>query len=186
MVYMHPARQLERRREARGDCIKCGTPTPGVPERKRVSGRAPTQHICRPCLDKRSAIRTVIDHRRVKIGLCVRCGVPLVNRTVRECAHCRSRERYWYAKRNGKPLPEILPARTPPPARTRTLMLSAGTKPSQLRAVAAEPAPGFHGDKPLTGRPERPCSCCGRKFAPTLRRRRLCLLCYSHGRDDAA
>ena len=182
---MNPARQLEQRRESTGACIRCGSPLAGVPKRKRVSGRAPSQFICRPCLDKRSASSTASDHRRLEQGLCVRCGIPRINLTVRECSHCRSLWRYWHAKRTNRPLPEIIPARTPPPPRTRTLMLAAGTKPSQLRAVAAEPAPGSHSDRALTGCPSRSCSCCGRKFAPSLRRRRLCYICFK-GRDDAA
>ncbi len=58
----------------------------------------------------------------------------------------------------------------------------AGTQPHQLRAVALERAPGSQ-DRPLTGRPERPCSNCGRLFAPTLRRRMLCLRCFTGGDD---
>ena len=178
---MHPARELERRRKASGECILCGTPITGVAPRKRVSGRVPTQHVCRPCLNRKAANQTAIDHRRVKIGLCVRCGILLVNRTVRECAHCRSRERYWYAKRNGRPLPEVLPPRTPRPP--RRLIQPAGMEPLQLHAVAFEPAPGMHGDRSLPGRPERECSNCGQRFAITLRRRMLCARCYSGGDD---
>ena len=178
---MHPARELEHRREASGACILCGVQIPTGASRKRTSGRGPTRHICRPCLDRKCASATANDHRRLEQGLCVRCGIPLVNRTVRECAHCRSRERYWYAKRQGKPLPEILPARTPPPPRTRTRRPLPGMNPAQLHAIAAEPAPGLNADRVLPGGSARPCARCRRPFAPTLQRRLLCWHCYTRG-----
>ena len=37
--------------------------------------------------------------------------------------------------------------------------------------------PGPFVDKPLADVPERPCSCCGRPFRPTIRRR-LCVGCF--------
>ena len=171
---MHPARELERRREARGECIRCGAPTPGVAERKRVSGRAPARMICRPCLDRKSAAATAIDHRRVERGLCVRCGIPLINRAVRECAHCRSQERYWYAKRHGLPVPEVLPPRTRTTAPDLDPQTVARYEPRttarrRLRASAGAQMPiGV-----LPGRAERPCSACGSMFRVTARRRRF-------------
>ena len=176
---MHPARLTEHRREASGACILCGVQIPTGASRKRTSGKGPTRHICRPCLDKKCAAATAADHRRVEQGLCVRCAVPLINHSVRECAHCRSRERYWYAKRNGRPLPQVLPPRTPRPP--RRLIQPAGMEPLQLRAVAFEPAPGMHGDSPLPGRPERPCASCGRVFVQSQRRRMLCAYCWRSG-----
>ena len=44
---MNPARQLEQRRESTGACIRCGSPLAGVPKRKRVSGRAPSESMGR-------------------------------------------------------------------------------------------------------------------------------------------
>ena len=58
-----------------------------------------------------------------------------------------------------------------------------GMRLAQLSAVAAEAAPGFHADRPLTGRRKRPCSRCGRTFLPTMARRLLCKPCFK-GRDD--
>ena len=178
---LHPARLLEQRRESMGACILCGTQIDGTPERKRTSGRGPTRHICRPCLDKKCAAATAIAHRRVEHGLCTRCGILLVNRTVRECAHCRSRERHWYAKRQGKPPPEILPPRPPPRSLPRPpLVAPAGLMPLQLRAEAREDAAG-NMDRRLPGHPKRKCSKCGESFAPTCRRRMLCLRCFQGG-----
>ena len=179
---MHPQRELENRREATGACILCGVQIPTGASRKRASGRGPTRHICRPCLDRKAAAATATDHRRVEQGLCVRCGIPLVNRTVRECAHCRSRERRWYALRNGLPVPEVLPQR-PPPAAPRPLIKPAGMEPHQLRAADLERAPGMHNDRALPGRETRPCSNCHRPFVKSLRRRILCARCYSGGDD---
>ena len=114
--------------------------------------------------------------------MCPMRGYRLVNRiAVRECAHCRSRERYWYAKRQGKPLPEILPARTSPPPQTWTRRPLPGMKPEQLRAVSLEPAPGLNCDRVLPGRSERPCSACGSMFRVTARRSRLCWHCWTYG-----
>ena len=180
---MNPARQLEQKREASGACIRCGSPLAVVPKRKRVSGRAPSQHICRPCLDRRCASSTASDHRRLEQGLCVRCGIPLVNRTVRECAHCRSRERYWYAKRHGKPLPEILPARTPRPP--RRLIPAVGMTPLQLRAELRGPEAAPTRDRRLHDQPKRRCSNCGTIFQPSIRRRMLCSGCFTRGNDAA-
>ena len=50
---VHPQRELENRREATGACILCGVQIPTGASRKRASGRGPTRHICRPCLDKK-------------------------------------------------------------------------------------------------------------------------------------
>ena len=36
-------------------------------------------------------------------------------------------------------------------------------------------------DPPLKGAPKRPCSACGNRFQPTMRRRRLCGWCYRTG-----
>ena len=151
----------------------------GVPARKRVSGKKPAGITCRRCLDKKAAAQTARDHRRVAQGRCVRCNVNLINVNFRECASCRSRANRWWAKRNGRPLPEILPARTQ--LRPRTLRRPAGMKPEQLRATALERAAGMNADRPLPGRPERPCSACGQRFAPTLRRRLLCGSCFHRG-----
>ena len=172
----------EARRAATGCCIRCGAPT-GALQRARVSGRGPSGLTCRPCLDKKSAAKTAKDHRRVAEGRCVRCNVNLINLAFRECAPCRSRANRWWALRNDRPLPAILPPRTPPPP--RTLIPLPGMKPEQLRAVSLEPAPGINADRRLPGRPERECSNCGRRFAPTLRRRLLCYGCFK-SRPDAA
>ena len=40
-----------------------------------------------------------------------------------------------------------------------------------------------HGDAKLEGAPERPCSRCGKRFQPTLRRRLLCAGCFTGGHD---
>ena len=180
---MHPARELENRREASGACILCGVQIPTGASRKRTSGRGPTRHICRPCLDRKCAAAAAIDHRRLEQGLCVRCGIPLVNRTVRGCAHCRSRERRWYALRNNKPVPQILPPRPPPPPPPRTRSPLPGMRPEELRAIASEPAPGMRADRPLTGRPQRACSNCGELFVASIRRRMLCAPCFKRGGD---
>ena len=200
----------EARRAARGCCTKCGVKNPGVPARKRVSGPAPSSTLlCRSCLSTKAATRLATAHRRIAAGACTRCGVSLINSTLLECARCRSLARYWWAVRNGRPIPEILPPRTngnqyaernsavtlpkaeilpprtskPRPTSTppQTLVKSAGTRPHQLRACAMEPAPGFHADSMLPDRPEKQCSNCRRSFAPTLRRRMLCSVCYSGG-----
>ena len=168
---------LEARRLASGCCIRCGGPA-GVPKRTRASGRAPGGLVCRTCLDRRAAQANSQARRRAEAGLCARCQIALVNFNFLECERCRSRSRRWWAKRNDRPLPEILPPQPKPP---RTLIRSAGMEPQQLRAVTLERVPGYHADRLLPNRPEKPCSNCGRSFAPTLRRRLLCDSCYRGG-----
>ena len=171
----------QERRVANGCCLRCNAPT-GVATRKRASGRAPTtSYFCRACLDRKNAARAARDQSRVAECRCVRCGLELVNPSLKECARCRSRANRWYAMRRGNPLPPILPHRTPPPPRTWTRRPLPGMKPEQLRAVSLAPAPGINADRRLSGRSERPCSRCGQRFAPTLRRRMLCAYCFHHG-----
>ena len=174
---------LEARRAAMARCIRCGA-TIGVLERKAVSGRAPGGLVCRPCLNQRAAQANSQARRRADAGQCARCAIALVNLNFLECAQCRSKSRRWWAKRNGRPVPEILPPRTPKP--DRPLIRPAGMAPNELRAVAMEPAPGPQGDRRLPGRPEKPCSNCGKLFAPTIRRRMLCWRCHTRDGPLAA
>jgi len=61
----------------------------------------------------------------------------------------------------------------------------AGTRPTQLNAVHADPVPPPDTDQPLEGRARIPCACCGRPFQPTVRRRRLCAPCFKSGEGRA-
>lgn len=55
--------------------------------------------------------------------------------------------------------------------------------PSPVTLPAGKTVPGREGDAPL-GRPERPCSRCGKPFAQTLRRRMLCQECFAFAREQ--
>ena len=58
----------------------------------------------------------------------------------------------------------------------------AGLGRRELNAVGVDPGAvrSRKGDRPDPDRARRPCASCGRKFQPTLRRRLLCLYCFSH------
>ena len=78
--------------------------------------------------------------------------------------------------------PPINPSWRPDP----NLIRPAGERQGQIHALVAERMGGALIDRPLADRPERRCSCCGKAFQPTQKRRLLCYGCFSRPPPDAA
>ena len=56
--------------------------------------------------------------------------------------------------------------------------LAAGERPRMMGDLLGEP-PASSVDRPLHDVGPRRCSCCGQKFQPTIKRRRLCADCFT-------
>ncbi len=57
-------------------------------------------------------------------------------------------------------------------------LMAAGERPRLAPAVPLGEPPASSLDRPLHDVGPRPCSCCGRIFQPTIKRRRLCADCF--------
>lgn len=62
------------------------------------------------------------------------------------------------------------------------LIRAAGEHPALENAVYGGPMAFQRTDLARRDRPPRPCSRCGKRFQPTIKRLKLCLCCFRQGR----